>query len=369
MSANAPIPLVSLQAARDAGLRYVTDHTPGYRRVGRPKRFRYLDAKGKEIRDEKTLARIRSLVLPPAWKNVWISPHANGHIQATGFDKRGRKQYRYHHQWRSVRDATKYDHMIEFAKALPAIRRRVQRDLHLPGEGLPLPKVVAAIVRLLDRTGIRVGNETYKEENGSFGLTTLQDHHAKIRGRTIHLDFNGKSGVRKVLALPDAKLARIVKHCQELPGQDLFQYLDENGDPRNVRDVTSSHVNDYLKQITGEDYTAKDFRTWSGTLCAAARLCGCGRCETDRQAKKNIVDAVKHAAEQLGNRPATCRKYYVHPDVLESYMCRELIDALGDTHKRMSDHKTRGLDPFEKAVLALLEKRRRKARATIRRAA
>jgi DNA topoisomerase I len=304
-----------LRVAREAGLGYVTDAMPGITRVGQPGKFRYVDKAGKTIRDRAVLERIRALVIPPAWTDVWICTSANGHLQATGRDVKGRKQYRYHPRWRETRDANKFDQMKEFVRALPLIRKKVQSDLRLPG--LPREKILAVVVRLLETTLIRVGNERYARENGSYGLTTMRNRHVRIRGERLQFDFRGKSGQQHHIELTDAKLAASVRRCRELPGHELFQYLDENGEKRIV---TSTDVNEYLSSITaGCAYTAKDFRTWAGTVLAALALQGREPPAVETHAKKSIADAIRAVAGKLGNTPAICRKCYVHPGVIEAY--------------------------------------------------
>jgi DNA topoisomerase-1 len=267
------------------------------------------------LRDRKEIERIQALVIPPAWTNVWICPLANGHLQAVGVDARGRRQYRYHAEYREVRDATKYGRLTAFGAALPGIRARVEQDLKLPG--LPRNKVLATIVRLLEATSARVGNEEYVRSNESFGLTTLRAEHAAVEGSKLRLRFKGKSGVEHDVAVTDKRVARIVGECQDLPGQELFQYLDESGQPCKV---CSEDVNAYIREISGEDFTAKDFRTWNGTREALEALREAGAAETAAEAKKKIVEAVKRVAGRLGNRPATCRKYYIHPAILDAYL-------------------------------------------------
>src|SRR5882724_7497793 len=257
----------AVQSARKVGLRYVTDAKPGIHREPSGKRFRYTDAEGQRVRDRETLARIKSLVIPPAWTDVWICAAHNGHIQVTARDARGRKQYRYHPLWRKVRDENKYEHLISFGKALPLIRNQIDKDLALPG--LPRNKILATIVRLLETTMMRVGNEEYVRSNGSFGLTTLRDKHVRIDGARLEFQFRGKSGVQHLIELNDRRLARIVSRCKDLPGYELFQYLDDEG---NRGSIDSEDVNEYLRRISGQDYTAKDFRTWAGTLLAALAL-------------------------------------------------------------------------------------------------
>lgn len=301
------------EAARAEGLRYSTDSGPGIRRVRRGKSFAYRDASGKAVTDESVLLRIRKLAIPPAYENVWICPHANGHLQATGRDARGRKQYRYHPQWRQTRDATKFDRMLEFGHALPRIRRRVARDLRL--RGLPREKVLATLVRLLECTLIRVGNEEYAKANGSFGLTTLRDRHAAVKGGTLFLEFRGKSGIAHRALVTDRSVARIVRDCKEIPGQELFQWIDEKGERRGV---DSSDVNNYLREASDGPFTAKDFRTWFATL-EALQMLRRMRFETNNEARKQVLDCVKSVSKKLGNTPAICRKCYIHPAVLTSH--------------------------------------------------
>lgn len=321
--ARTVLPVDPMESARAAGLRYVSDTMPGIRRRGSGKGFTYIGPDGAPVRDKATLKRIRSLVIPPAWTNVWICPAANGHLQATGRDAKRRKQHRYHPLYRAVRDHVKFGRMIQFAKALPTIRRRVREDLAL--QGMPREKVLATVVRLLETTLIRVGNDEYAKENDSFGLTTLRDEHVRVAGDRIRFRFRGKSGQHHEVELSDPRLAGIVKRCQDLPGEELFQYLDEDG---GVHDVTSDDVNSYLREITSDDFSAKDFRTWNGTILAAVALGGCEECSKEADIKKNIVATIKQVSERLGNRPATCRKYYVHPAVLESYTAGQLIESL-----------------------------------------
>lgn len=283
-------------------------------RIACGKSFRYMGPDRKPLRNPKELQRIRALAIPPAWKNVWICPSRNGHIQAVGWDARGRKQYRYHPLYRQVRDEAKFGRMIAFGTVLALIRKRVQEDLELPG--LPREKVLAAVVRLLETTYIRVGNDEYAQANDSFGLTTMRNRHVEITGGTLRFRFRGKSGQRHVVEMSDCRLARIVKQCHDLPGYDLFEYLDGQG--RACR-IGSADVNRYVRDITGQDFSAKDFRTWAGTVLAARELNQTGPAHNETELKRNIVAAVKSVAQQLGNRPATCRKYYIHPAVLEGY--------------------------------------------------
>ncbi|MFC5549008.1 DNA topoisomerase IB [Massilia aerilata] len=339
-------------AAKAAGLRYVLDDRPGIRREPEKDGFRYLDARGERVDDEATLKRIKSLAIPPAWTGVWICPQANGHLQATGRDARGRKQYRYHPKWREVRDEVKYERMIKFGKALPQIRKEVDRALSLPG--LPREKVLATIVYLLEATMMRIGNDEYARENKSYGLTTLRNRHVRIDGSEVEFRFRGKSGVYHNVKVNDRRLARIVQRSRDLPGQDLFEYLDEN---KETHTVNSSDVNDYLREISGEDYTAKDFRTWSGTVLAAIALQEFEKFDSEAQAKKNVVRAIETVAEKLGNTPSVCRKCYVHPAVLDSYMDGTMIEGLLARAEEKLAEDLQDLQPEEAAVLAMLQQR------------
>ena len=339
-------------AAKAAGLRYVHDDRPGIRREAVRDGFRYLDAHGEPVGDDATLKRIRSLAIPPAWTDVWICPQANGHLQATGRDARGRKQYRYHPKWREVRDEVKYERMINFGKALPQIRKEVDRALSLPG--LPRDKVLATIVYLLEATMMRIGNDEYARENKSYGLTTLRNRHVKIDGSDVEFRFRGKSGVYHDVKVHDRRLARIIQRTRDLPGQDLFQYLDEDGERHTVG---SSDVNDYLRAITGEDYTAKDFRTWSGTVLAALALQEFESFDSDAQAKKNVVRAIESVAEKLGNTPSVCRKCYVHPAVLDAYLDGTMLEGLRARAEESLVEELQDLQPEEAAVLAMLQRR------------
>src|SRR5437016_9114456 len=288
-------------SARAAGLRYVSDQSPGIRRKRVGKGFGYFDSDGRTVRDPETIRRIKRLTVPPAWTDVWICPDPRGHLQATGRDARRRKQYRYHPRWREIRDAVKYDRMLAFAQALPRIRRRT--DEHLERPGMPREKVLAAIVRLLEETRIRVGNEEYRKENGSFGLTTLRNRHAEVIGADVHFSFRGKSGKLHRVDLQDRRLARIVKRFLEIPGQEPFQFLDESGE---AKPIDSADVNAYLRDISGEDFTAKDFRTWAGTILAARFLRETITRPNTRGAKKQLVRAIARVADELGNTPAVC---------------------------------------------------------------
>jgi DNA topoisomerase-1 len=344
-------------AASAAGLRYVRDVEPGIRRVRAGKGFRHLDLDRQPVRDQEQLARIRKLAIPPAWREVWICPIANGHLQATGRDSKGRKQYRYHALWREARDDTKYERMIDFARVLPALRTRTEADLSRPG--LPREKVIAAVVRLLEATLIRVGNEEYARQNRSFGLTTLRNSHVGVRGSKLEFRFRGKSGRDHVIGLRDRRLSRIVKRCQDVPGYQLFQYLDARGKRRSIE---SADVNAYVRSVAGAEFTAKDFRTWAGTVLAAWALRGYERAASRRQAKRNVVRAIESVAARLGNTAAICRKCDVHPAVIEAYLDGSLVTTLDGPVAR--DSRLAGLRPEELRVLALLVKRlRRDAKA------
>ena len=346
-----PFLVAAAAEARDAGLRYSTDAEAGIHRRAVEKSFVYFRAKGERVRDAAILARIKHLAIPPAWTDVWISPHGNGHIQATGRDARGRKQYRYHADWRQQRDASKFGRMIAFAQALPRLRRRVTRDLSR--RGMPREKVLATVVRLLEVTLIRVGNDEYARENRSFGLTTMRNRHARVAGQNIRFAFSGKSGKRHDITLHDPKLARIVRRCQELPGQELFGYEDDEG---RTHSVDSRDVNDYIRGITGEDFTAKDFRTWAGTVLAAIALQKLEAVVEKARAKKNVVDAIQAVARMLGNTPAVCRKSYVHPGIVESYLAGDTIVTVREgAHGKIARSLSR-LKPAEAAVLMLLKR-------------
>jgi DNA topoisomerase-1 len=311
-----------IQSARKAGLHYVIPKGPGIRRRISGGGFTYLDENDNTIRDPETIKRIHSLVIPPAWTSVWISPDADSHIQAVGRDARGRKQYRYHPAYRRMRDLVKFDRMRAFGRALPRIRRIVGRDL--ARRGLPKRKVLAAVVKLLETTYIRIGNEEYAEENGSFGLTTLRNQHVHILGEMLKFRFRGKSGQKHEITLEDPRLARIIRKCRDIPGSALFQYLDENGEPQSIE---SGDVNEYVREISGGDFTAKDFRTWGGTCLAVSFLlekCAAGGPEVKQEIKSVLVDVVKDVACKLGNKPATCKKYYIHPAIIDCYSAGNL---------------------------------------------
>ena len=363
LSANGDSPLSvavyvdPVESAKAAGLRYVSDDMPGIRRRKRGKGFSYLLPNGGVVTSPKDLERIRKLAIPPAWTDVWICPVTNGHLQATGRDAKGRKQYRYHEEWRSVRDETKFGRMILFGEALPKIRQRVEEDLSQ--RGLPRTRVLAAVVKLLETTLIRVGNREYMKQNNSFGLTTLRDGHVDIEGAKMKFEFRGKSGKDHSVEIQDRRLASVVRQCRDLPGQTLFQYLDDN---KEQQKVLSEDVNAYLKEISGEDFTAKDFRTWGGTVLMLSALLEAGCAEDEKAANKTVVQAVKQVAENLGNRPAICRKYYIHPLVIETFVQGELIDALADAVEESIEQDEAGADSnglrkLEAQVLGLLRAR------------
>jgi DNA topoisomerase-1 len=349
---------------RQAGLRYASDARPGITREGQAGGFRYRDPGGRLIRDRATLERIRRIVIPPAWKDVWISPDPRAHLQATGRDARGRKQYRYHARWREVRDEAKYDRILDFARALPRIRRRYRRDLARPS--LNRERILAAATALLDSTLIRIGNQEYARANGSFGLTTLRDRHVDVRGERLRFQFRGKSGRIHAITLADARLARVVRRLQELPGQELLRYVDEQG---QLHGVDSADVNAYLREASGGDFTAKDFRTWAGTVLAAAALRGMEAAESETARRRNVRDAVVEVAARLGNTPAVCRRCYIHPEVLNAYLeapragtgsSRAKVRVVGDRQGSAG-----ALRPEEAAALALLRRRLRSPRAPV----
>jgi DNA topoisomerase I len=344
------------ESAKIAGLRYVNDErTPGIRRIGSTHRVRYVAPNGRTISDRAVLARIKSLVIPPAWKDVWICTDPRGHLQATGRDARGRKQYRYHRRWREVRDEVKYGRLIAFAQALPRIRRRTAADLRK--SGLPREKVLAAAVQLLEKTLIRIGNEEYARDNGSIGLTTMRDSHATVKGGKVRFAFRGKSGVQHAVDLQDARLARIVKACRDLPGYELFQYIDDE-DKRQT--IDSADVNEYLREVSGKDFTAKDFRTWAGTVLAAKALAEVASFKSGAEAKRNVMNAIESVAKRLGNTKAVCRKCYIHPAILEAYMDGATIDTLKARASTLA--RTRStLSAEEAAVVGIIERRLRKS--------
>ena len=347
----APVDLA--EAASAAQLRYVSDAKPGFRRVRHGAGFRYVGPEGAPIRDLVTLRRIRKLAIPPAWTDVWICSIPHGHMQAVGRDARGRKQYRYHPRWREVRDQTKYARLLDFAKALPKIREHVERDL--ARSGLSREKVLAAVVRLLETTLIRVGNEEYARHNRSYGLTTLRSQHVTVEGTRLRFEFRGKGGKHHAVGISDRRLARVVRQCQDLPGHELFQYLDEEG---NRQSIDSADVNAYLREIGGDDFTAKDFRTWGGTVLAAFALAAEAASGENGNLKRQLAEAIREVARRLGNTVAICRKCYIHPEVIAAHTEQALARALAREAAR--DDR---LSPEEFAVLRLLEARQRTATA------
>ncbi len=338
-------------SAKAAGLRYVSDTRPGIQRKRWRTGFRYIGLDGTPMRDPDTLGRIRSLAIPPAWNDVWICSIASGHLQATGRDAKGRKQSRYHPRWREVRDENKYERMLLFGDALPIIRERVERDLATPG--LPRHKVLATIIRLMETTFIRVGNAEYARDNQSYGLTTMRTKHVDIDGSTVKFKFKGKSGVQHTIDVSDRRLAKIVKRCLEIPGYELFQYLDPDGEPHTI---DSADVNEYLREIANQHFTAKDFRTWGGTVLACMTLRELEPFESDSQAKKNVIRAIGEVAARLGNTPSVCRKCYVHPAVLECYFSGAMIETITQRAEQelASAHALRH---EESALMHLLQQR------------
>jgi DNA topoisomerase-1 len=331
-------------AAHSADLTYTSDSKPGIRRNRAGRGFSYRDASGKIVRSAVDLARIQSLVIPPAWTDVWICSSANGHLQATGRDVRGRKQYKYHARWRRIRDETKFDRLASFGAMLPRIRRKINRDLRLPG--ISRSKVLAMVVRLLETTLIRVGNEEYARTNGSYGLTTFKNRHVHIQGKNLRFRFRGKSGKDHIVNLTNRRLAQLVKRCQDLPGHDLFEYLDESG---TARDLSSADVNDYLREISGNDFTAKDFRTWAGSLLATEFIS-----DDKHPSRGRLVRIVKKVAERLGNTPAVCRKSYIHPMILEGAANGSLVRRMHRVNTPVSRRMLRGLRDGEVSLLQLL---------------
>ncbi|MBW7962725.1 DNA topoisomerase IB [Bradyrhizobium sp. BR 10261] len=341
----------------EEGLRYVSDAKPGYTRKRTGTTFSYYDQSGARITNKDIVRRIKSIGIPPAYERVWICPVANGHIQATGYDARGRKQYRYHAKWRELRDQNKYEHIMQFAAALPGLRFRVAADMKR--EGLPREKILATVVSLLEKTLIRVGNAEYANTNNSYGLTTMRRRHVAVKGSTLKFEFTGKSGKQWKLSVEDRRIAAIVKHCADLPGHELFKYLDDNGEPRTI---DSGDVNAYIKEITRQDFTAKDFRTWAGTVLAALALAGFKKYDSQAEAKRNVVAAIDKVARQLGNTPAICRKCYVHPEILGAYMSGDLAKMIEDKITERFKRQYSKLSADEVMVLAFLKKRLRATR-------
>jgi DNA topoisomerase-1 len=346
-------------SARAAGLRYVNDTMPGIRREKEGDEFVYTGPDGQPITGEAELDRIKKLGIPPAYTEVWICPRPNGHLQATGRDARGRKQYRYHPKWRAIRDETKYDRMLAFGAALPGIRAQVAKDLALPG--LSRRKVLATVIRLLETTLIRVGNVEYARTNKSFGLTTMRDRHVKVEGAKINFTFRGKSGKDWSLTITDRRLARIVKSCRDIPGYELFQYIDEDGQRQTI---DSADVNEYLRETSGQDFSAKDFRTWAGTVLATLALQEFEAFDPETEAKKNVVEAIKKVAMQLGNTPTICRKSYIHPAIIDAYLEGAMLDSLHQITARELVENLHALKPEEAAVMTLLEKRLEREKAS-----
>jgi DNA topoisomerase-1 len=339
-----------IAAAERAQLTYVSDSEPGIRRKGAPKRFWYVGPKGDKLKEGKTVQRIRALAIPPAWTDVWISPDPNGHIQATGRDQKGRKQYRYHRDWAAERDGEKYSSLTEFAEALPRLRNQI--DVDLRRHGLPFERVVASIVWLLDNTMIRVGNAAYARDNKSFGLTTLRDRHVDITGSSLRFSFKGKSGKEWKLKLVDRRIARVVRGAQDIPGQKLFQYLDERGDRRPVR---SEDVNDYIREAAGNGFSAKHFRTWGGTIHAASLLAQTDRPDSKTARKRALNGVIDKVAERLGNTRTVCRQCYVHPAVLAGWLDGTLLAEITKANK--GKRRIAQLDDEEALVLRWLKER------------
>jgi DNA topoisomerase I len=343
------LPTEGPEAAKAAGLRYTTDAIPGIRRVKRRGGFSFIDTGGKTITDKGEIARIKALAVPPAYSDVWISPLPNGHLQATGRDARGRKQYRYHKRWRAVRDENKFDRMIEFAKALPNIRAALARDIALPG--MPREKVLATILSLMASTAIRIGNEEYARENDSYGLTTLREEHVDVKGARVRFRFRGKSGKDQQIEIRDKRIARIIKRSQDLPGQQLFEYLDDDGTQHPVR---SEDVNEYLRAISDGDFTAKDFRTWEATMMCAIELAALKAEEqTQTERKKLVTEVITKVAAHLGNTPAVCKKSYVYPGVVDEFVNNGALKLIEKAGAKASPH---ALDRHERAVVALIER-------------
>lgn len=339
-----------MQTAKAAKLRYMTDTMPGISRQRAGDQFRYVDPQGNSIENDATLARIRSMALPPAWERVWISPNQNGHLQATGIDTKNRKQYRYHANWNAIRSETKFFRMVAFGEALPRLRTRLHKDLKHPSGELTRDKVIAIALSVMEQTLIRVGNAAYEKEYGSYGLTTLKDRHVKAEGDALRFSFKGKKGIHHDITLHDRRLANLVKACRDIPGKELFQYFDENG---NRSAIDSGMVNDYLKETMGNDFSAKDFRTWAGTVNALRLLVELEPCDSEKELKKNVNTVLDHVSHTLGNTRTVCRKHYVHPQILEAYECQDLNPYIKQkaNFRQTSPH---GLDGVEKLLLKFL---------------
>ncbi len=332
-----------------ANLIYVTDKEPGIERKKKGDKFEYY-FNSKKIEDDEELLRIKHLVIPPAWEHVWICKKENGHLQATGFDVKNRKQYKYHTHWNSLRNDTKFYRLIDFARVLPALRTQLEKDINTPG--LSLKKVLAAVVKLMERTNIRVGNSYYEKTYGSFGLTTLKDKHVKFNGHSVTFAFVGKKGVAHNVTLKNKKLAGIIRKCRDVPGKELFQFYDEEG---NHQSIDSGLVNNYIREISQREFTAKDFRTWSGTVSAFLALKSMGCCDTQTETKQRIVEALDIVAGQLGNTRTVCKKYYVHPLILSLYESKKLEKYMAELDDIEKTDEKGDLTPEEKIVLKILE--------------
>lgn len=337
------------KTARAANLIYVTDKNPGIERKNKGDKFEYY-FKEKKIIDDEELLRIKHLVIPPAWTKVWICKKDNGHLQATGYDLKNRKQYRYHPHWNSLRNDTKFYRLLDFGKALSDIRMQLEKDINIPD--LSLRKVLAAVVKLMERTNIRVGNSFYEKTYGSFGLTTLKDKHVKFNGSSVSFAFVGKKGIAHNITLKNKKLAGIIKKCRDIPGKELFQFYDKEG---NHHSIDSGLVNNYIREISNADFTAKDFRTWSGTVQAFLALKSIGSCDTQTETKKRIVEALDIVSEQLGNTRTVCKKYYVHPLILSLYESKKLENYITQLDEIENSNNKSGIAPEEKIVLRILE--------------
>lgn len=334
-----------VQSAKAAGLRYTSDCKPGIQRQRVGRGFSYFDPEGKRIPPSPERDRIKALAIPPAWTDVWICPHPQGHLQATGRDAKGRKQYRYHPEWRRLRNQVKFDRLVPFGHALPTLRQ--QTAAHLQLKGMPREKVLATVVQLLEKTLIRVGNDEYARRNQSFGLTTLRDRHVDVGHSKVTFEFRGKSGVEHAISLQDRRLAKIIRQCQDIPGYELFQYFDED---QQRQTIDSGDVNDYLRRVTGADFTAKDFRTWKGTVLAASHLIEVHDFASQKQAEQYVRKMIKFVAQQLGNRPTTCRKYYIHPSIIDTYIEAKLATLMRQKLPALSH-----LSATEKGVLSVLQ--------------
>ena len=337
-----------VQTAKAAKLRYMTDAMPGISRLRTGDQFSYIDPQGKPIDDEATLTRIRSMALPPAWERVWICPKPNGHLQATGIDTKNRKQYRYHTNWNAIRSETKFFRMVAFGQSLPLLRTRLDKDLNQ--RELTREKVIAIALSVMEQTLIRIGNASYEKEYGSYGLTTLKDRHVKAEDSVVRFSFKGKKGIYHDITLHDRRLAKLVKACRDIPGKELFQYFDASG---NRCAIDSGMVNDYLKETMGSDFSAKDFRTWAGTVNALRLLVVLGPCESEKELKKNVNTVLDNVSQTLGNTRTVCRKHYVHPQILEAYECQDLTPYIKQkaSFRKTSPH---GLDGVEKLLLKFL---------------